>query len=142
MRKHQYRGQRVDTKEWVYGKIIKVIETEQYFILPLESNIYDGENTPNLIKKNNGMFIIVEAVEVIPETVGEFTGRKDINGIGAYEGDICETIERDVAMEIRWDEELSAFKFYDNVHKLWFDLDCLEVVEITDSIHDNQELMK
>ena len=135
MRKHQYRGQRVDTKEWVYGYYVKKwIQTLK------KDGRYEHYIVNQMVDENEHIWN--ETFQVIPETVGEFTGRKDINGIGAYEGDICETIERDVAMEIRWDEELSAFKFYDNVHKLWFDLDCLEVVEITDSIHDNQELIK
>lgn len=133
MRKHQYRGQRVDTKEWVYG---------YYFITPLTIENFGIGHLGDSVKRHCISNVDGVVFAVIPDTVGEFAGRQDRNKKDAYEGDICETIERDIALDIRWDEAESGLRFYDNVNEVWFELNCLKVTEITGSVHDSPELMK
>lgn len=63
MREILFRGKRADTKEWIYGYYFKadnkdMIQTEDFY------------------------------TDVIPETVGEFTGVCDKNGKEIFEGDI------------------------------------------------------
>ena len=133
MRDYLFHGKRKDNGEWVEG----------YYL-------YRGEECSKI--GTDVHYIVTHDLcgfswhEVIPETVGQFTGLPDKNGNRIFEGDIVKTdkfSEPNKQYIIKYDLQFGAFIGHDryNCYFVTFDGDSDEF-EVIGNIHDNPELLQ
>ena len=72
MRENKFRGKRLDNGEWVYGGVTTY--GEHAFIVRAELQISESDN----------MYFSTTGIEVIPATVGQYTGLKDCKSTEEY----------------------------------------------------------
>ena len=133
MREILFRGKRTDNGEWVYGYYTNA----RYYLDKKEMHIIfepDVEAFPHC------EFTGYE--EVLPETVGQYTGLTDKNGVRIFEGDIVSLVKHDgliykvVYVPCRY--ELVNSK---GVNCFVLDIYKSENIEVIGNIHDNPELL-
>lgn len=99
---HLSRGKCLDSGKWVQGYYCKH-ETRQ--ICPMGDNLEDEEIKHLIIRDTFADWNMpksLEGIEVDPETVGRYTGRKDKHGNKIFLGDIikdCENYTRTIVWE-------------------------------------------
>ena len=126
MREILFRGKRTDNGTWAYGYLFCIWESA-YLCWGTTNNV------PNM-------------KEVIPETVGQYTGLTDKRGTKIFEGDIVKFYNGDgeySPYEVRWQD--SGFSVLMNGNPDLFDeLDDFfsRRCEIIGNIYDNPELLE
>ena len=132
-----FRGKRTDNGEWVCGYYTKA----RYFLNKKEMHIIfepDVEAFPHC------EFPWYE--EVLPETVGQYTGLTDKNGVRIFEGDIVRHDENYHDMVISYDVENWGGWLYedmdDNMQAYSIYEFCLKDIAVVGNIHDNPDIIK
>ena len=122
MREILYRGKRVDNGDWGYGYAVK--GNDKKYQMFIAASIGVGFFTGGII-----------AYEVIPETVGQYTGLCDKNGKKIFEGDIVESPNGTQGF-IEWQNAECAFLV--NIGDDWQTMDDC-TYEVVGNIYDNKE---
>jgi uncharacterized phage protein (TIGR01671 family) len=91
-----FRGLTAETKEWVFGDLVQWKSRGICAILPQEGDQW----------KNPFDF------EVLPETVGQFTGLTDDNGVKVFDGDEVDVSINGIHL-VEWNDDLCLFQFSD-----------------------------
>lgn len=155
---HLFRGKQKDNGEWVtgyyvfqrkrsgvFGQVISELDFDRHLIIDLRGNLH----------------------EVIPETVGQYTGLKDKNGKLIFEGDIVRTqpfSDKPYSSKAKYKQHIgvveyrvSHFKnsFYEQDYKAEWIVDIKDYGKFTcydwskffkckviGNIHDNPELLE
>lgn len=132
MREILFRGKIITDDQWVYGGIA-IAQDETVIILTKEEQI---------------------VWNVIPGTVGQFTGLTDKNGVKIFEGDII-TVNSKIVKQVRINDAFLAvqvankedLKFIDLLDpwqtpgEVWWNDFGSEII-VVGNIHDNPELLK
>ena len=120
MREILFRGKRADTGEWNWG---------------------------NLVRRAKELLIVTLGFicgEVIPETVGQYTGLRDKNGERIFEGDIVEYngTKHRVVFENRF--QTAYFGIVMSAMETWGFSNSVpaNMMEVIGNIHDNPELLE
>lgn len=129
MRKILFRGKCTNNGEWVQGYPCRYgwIGKEKDYIIPdYASALYTAE--------------------VDPETIGQYTGLKDMNGNKIFEGDLClcnrnisKRIDKRI-FEIKFDNDNGGFLGESGALRIYPEV--FYMCEIVGNIYDNPELMR
>ena len=152
MREILFRGKTKNRKdvEWIKGTLVRGVsifdDGPVFFIFDIDTEIHGRGSIDDYFGE-----------EVVPETVGQFSGLFDENGIAIFEGDIVEFeghgympfTERGVVVF----QEGSFIILYDNeyIHRIgqisnWSEMGAsgkvIYTYKIVGNIHDNPELLE
>lgn len=136
MRENKFRGKSKLNKEWLFGDLLRL----------------GGNRTPCIFSdKDSIRYFNTDNSVVIPETIGQFTGLRDKNGVKIYEGDILKIKETQFQIgglhqvafyEDRYITYSILYNDIDqaNKHPLAYQIEYANA-HVIGNIHDNPELL-
>ena len=143
MREILFRG-KTSVGEWICGHLLEqnIPECHSYIVMSIIAEL-DNRHIEIMDFDIN---------EVIPETVGQYTGLTDKNGVRIFEGDICRfkryndiyngkiVFNVKTASFIMWYQSIVGAYSEKATHKML--LSVCNDIEVIGNIHDNTELLE
>jgi uncharacterized phage protein (TIGR01671 family) len=128
-----FRGKRVDSGEWIEGSLVMVCNGETLKRYPCI-----------VVSYNHDTF---DWNEVKPDTIGQFTGTEDRNGVKIFEGDVIKafrtTLKKDAESDFVAGVRFMDGCFFVNVDTISYMgvalLPHVRNCEVIGSIHDNPD---
>lgn len=165
MREIEFRGKRADNGKWVYGSLINKFDVDALCV----SSSYIIERSAFSISADSDTTLydvacLGDYYEVDEDSVCQFTGLKDKNGVKVYEGDVIRILYTDWASKsendtrtldeylrdiakigvVEWDIYYPQFHIHfmdkDNYNSLYYGR--YGYIEVIGNIYDNPELIK
>ena len=146
MREIIFRGKRIDNGEWVYGW--PFADTADCSLKKVGKCGCPHDGSKYFIVEWVDDFHEYEEREVIPDTVGQYTGLKDKNGKRIFEGDILGSrydnlYLDDVAIEVvKWFRNGWYIQQENNLPNALCEYGVLPYSEVIGNVHENPELLK
>ena len=129
MREIIFRGKSKESGEWIYG-VPCYFDDSRHIV----KYLYNAEG---------GYVVGAESEEVIPDTIGQYTGLT-ANGTKIFEGDICRHFAnysgKNIYAPIVFELGMFWLKYSEKAAMPLCDV--CEKVEVVGNIHDNPELLK
>lgn len=126
MREILFRGKRKDNGKWVEGHY---------------GEYYSGKENVPCISISKETISGSLYYDVIPKTVGQYTGLTDKNGVKIFEGDILHTAQGDFV--VRWSENICSFVAGEKERmRPCMNSGTMKHCEVIGNIHDNPELIE
>lgn len=148
MREILFRGKRVDNGEWISGSILSFDDGGKV-ILSSTAKVFKEHGTTTICCN--------ECYDVYPETVGQYTGLTDKNGVKIFEGDIVKEYKSKDKVKgvVKFGEYQSGInKYADDLgfYVEWTTENFLiqelgywcrkNMLEVIGNVHDNPELLE
>jgi len=142
----KFRGYSIKDKKWIDGDLQHY--NDSLAIIPFEANWLDEIITPSKL--------LNKSLQVDPESIGQFTGLYDKNGVEIYIGDILATSNENPLFDIWTKKDHGYTQVMENPTELGFtysnwsvetdnhqeDKACLQFIEVIGNLHQNPELLK
>lgn len=145
MREILFRGKRIDSGEWVEGQTIVVIHQDDNDLIFMPQHGEDVKADPMEDNDRALTSIYGNYYQILPQTVGQYTGLTDKNGKKIFDGDIVrynDTIHKVIFCTING----SAFFGITMPERgeIWnFDgITCANKMKVIGNIHDTPELLE
>ena len=151
MREIKFRGRSVDSDEWVYGNLVECDYREYHCFIVVSADWEEEifvDAWDNKVKQVD--LISQEIYGVNPETVGQYTGMNDCDGVEIYVNDIViitYSEDGETNEEIRVVSDAGKGQGYSPLN--WGEIckscdHCVEInsIKVIGNIYENLELME